>query len=146
MSRTLLVLERVRPVYIIRIKCFLDWKSFLKNSTNWDPNSKEKEYLLHKLQLAIENELYNYTDVDSFYARCPDLLSQIIKSGKQSANEFLLERQLTKIDKSIVNRFDKYGLELVCIQVLSLLFNEKQDTTMTKMSKFVQQLENYVRF
>lgn len=55
----------------------------------------------------------------------PYLLSQILLSGKQSAKEFLLERRWR--EQSIVNRFYKSSLELVCITVRSSLFNEMQE-------------------
>lgn len=64
-----------------------------------------------------------------------------------TAKEFLLHQEnLTKTERDIINRFDRYGLELVCIKVLSLLYNDVEESSLTRMSRFIQQLANYVRF
>lgn len=98
------------------------------------------------VQFKIEALTHDFSNPEGVYARYPILMDKLIKKEKLSAKEFLLSKRLNNTERTRINSFSKYQLELVIIRVLSLLFNEVEESTMTKMSTFVEQFANYVRF
>lgn len=61
----------------------------------------------------------------------------------QSAKDFLLSRSLNPVERGRVNTLNQYQMELVCLKVLSLLFNEIE---VIRVSSFLDHLSKYIQF
>lgn len=100
---------------------------------------------LKELQINVEKATNDFTNPENVYSRYPKIMDILVKKDQPSAKDFLLSCKLNSTEKQIVNRFHLYQMELVCIKVLSLLFNEVEESTMVKLSTFVEQIANYLR-
>ncbi|KAL6491696.1 hypothetical protein OROGR_034165 [Orobanche gracilis] len=84
------------------------------------------------------------------YKTVPNVIIDMIKkgeeSGSSSAKEFLLlSKKLSDEEKSSLNVFGTYTLEVLLIHVLSTLFNAVESNSVIRLSTLIDRLDTTVR-